>query len=75
MKAQLSPQHFLHYKSMGNILGSQGQVTQILKANSLIWLVIELMQYFISVLVTCKFHDKYEGSVMSTTFFPELKWA
>ena len=27
MKVLLFPQHFLHYKSMGNIFGAQGQVT------------------------------------------------
>ena len=41
-----------------------------------IWLEFKLIQYFMPVLVTCKFDDdpiKHTGAVMSTTFLSALK--
>ena len=60
---------FSHYKSMGNFLDAQGQLTP----KSVVWWKFELIRDFMYVLVTCKYKKdliKNNREKVETSFFP-----
>ena len=62
---------FSHYKSMGNFLDAQGQLTPIVSGP--IWPQFELVRDFMHVLVTCKYKKNWIKSnreKVETPFFP-----
>ena len=61
---------FSHYKSMGNFLEAQGQLTLV---SSPIWPQFELVRDFMHVLVTCKYKKdriKSNREKVETPFSP-----
>ena len=61
---------FSHYKSMGNFLDAQGQLTVV---SGPIWWKFELVRDFMHVLVTCKYKKdriKNNQEKVETSFFP-----
>ena len=62
---------FSHYKSMGNFLDAQGQLTSIVSGP--IWPKFELVRDFMHVLVTCKYKKdriKSNREKVETPFSP-----
>ena len=62
---------FSHYKSMGNFLDAQGQLTPLV--SSPIWPKFEIVRDFMHVLVTCKYKkDRIKNSreKVETSFSP-----
>ena len=59
-----------HYKSMGNVLDAQGQVTRV---SGLIWPKFELVRDFMHVLLICKYKKdriKSNREKVETPFSP-----